>query len=304
MNNEQSPRPCGRERTGVTGMENKDAPAGYLRLEVGEVIHDGDLWGGREWGVGVAHANAVGSRVRRGEIYYRPMTPVAPSNTTTPHQEEKGQGTMTRPILEVMGWLGAIKSYAEGRRLIACGAVKVDGYPVTDHKTFILANDKELLCGKNLYLIKNGPATPKAPDLLPCPCGKPGRLLRDESSDYESHWTWVAECFDSSCGWSYGHCLTEADAILAWNRRPLTAEPKPTTAPKAPKTAREPQGDGAKGEVSPGVELRKAVSQALECWNTWMADDVINPSEDWLDAMSDLEIAFAKATPPQAGGEG
>jgi len=60
-------------------------------------------------------------------------------------------------------------------------------------------------------------------ELKPCPfCGKPGRLIHNTDSDYESQWDFSVECSSWLDGGSCvmdGHFKTAEEAIAAWNRR-------------------------------------------------------------------------------------
>lgn len=49
--------------------------------------------------------------------------------------------------------------------------------------------------------------------LLPCPfCGNNAYISQDQSSDYESHWTWHVDC--TGCGASIDYMTTKQQAIF------------------------------------------------------------------------------------------
>jgi Lar family restriction alleviation protein len=60
-------------------------------------------------------------------------------------------------------------------------------------------------------------------ELLPCPfCGNCADIAQDQSSDYQSHWTWFVEC--TGCGAMISIMETKQQAVNAWNLRPFNAK--------------------------------------------------------------------------------
>lgn len=84
------------------------------------------------------------------------------------------------------------------------------------------------------------------PDLLPCPCGKPMQVQRDESSDYSSRWYWTGQCTDPDCGWMFSGLPSKEETVALINRRPL------------------PPGEGKEGagsEASPDASRREIIKR-------------------------------------------